>query len=87
MLITNQPQKTAYEEIDNELKACIYLLNHFDSSWIFQVSVVIHAAATVKFNEPLREAWKINVEGTRMVLELAQRMKRVEVRTYFFTEY
>lgn len=48
---------------------------------------MIHAAATVKFNEPLREAWKINVEGTRMVLELAQRMKRVEVRTYFFTEY
>ncbi|KOB72633.1 Fatty acid reductase [Operophtera brumata] len=40
-----------------------------------KVSVVIHSAATVRFNEPLKVALGINVEGTRKVLNLCHRMK------------
>ncbi|CAB3238737.1 unnamed protein product [Arctia plantaginis] len=58
-----------------------------ENTLVEKVSVVIHAAATVKFNEPLKEAWQTNVEGTRMVLELAQRMKLVEVFLHVSTAY
>nr|AFD04728.1 fatty acid reductase [Helicoverpa armigera] len=54
---------------------------------IEKVSVIIHSAATVKFNEPLPTAWKINVEGTRMMLALSRRMKRIEVFIHISTAY
>ncbi|KOB72637.1 Fatty acyl reductase [Operophtera brumata] len=44
-----------------------------------KVSVVIHSAATVRFNEPLKVALGINVEGTRKVLNLCHRMKNVKL--------
>ena len=50
-----------------------------DYKLMFKVSVIIHSAATVKLNEPLAVAWKINVEGTRMLLALSRRMKKIEV--------
>jgi thioester reductase-like protein len=55
-----------------------------------QVTRVIHCAATVKFDTPLREARRINVEGTRHVLEFAEelhrsgRLRRVD---YFSTAF
>nr|AGP26039.1 fatty acyl reductase [Agrotis segetum]AID66648.1 fatty acyl reductase [Agrotis segetum] len=52
-----------------------------------KVSVIINSAATVKFNEPLPIAWKINVEGTRMLLALSRRMKRIEVFIHISTAY
>nr|AII21950.1 fatty-acyl reductase 2 [Sesamia inferens] len=51
------------------------------------VSVIIHSAATVKLNEPLPTAWKINVEGTRSVVALSKRMKRIEVFIHISTAY
>ncbi|KAJ8730551.1 hypothetical protein PYW08_001964 [Mythimna loreyi] len=51
------------------------------------VSVIIHSAATVKMNEPLATAWKINVEGTRMLLALSRRMKKIEIFTHISTAY
>ncbi|KAJ8721245.1 hypothetical protein PYW07_002020 [Mythimna separata] len=51
------------------------------------VSVIIHSAATVKLNEPLATAWKINVEGTRVILALSRRMKRIEVFIHISTAY
>ncbi|XP_050561979.1 putative fatty acyl-CoA reductase CG5065 [Spodoptera frugiperda] len=52
-----------------------------------KVSVVIHSAATVKFNEPLATAWNINVEGTKMIMALSRRMKRIEVFIHISTAY
>jgi len=45
-----------------------------------RVSVVFHAAATIRFDSPLRQAVIINVRGTKYVLDLAKEMKNLEVR-------
>lgn len=44
------------------------------------VSVVFHTAASVRFNDPLHEAIKINVRGTREVVNLTKEMKNISVR-------
>ncbi|KAJ0175829.1 hypothetical protein K1T71_008988 [Dendrolimus kikuchii] len=54
---------------------------------INEVSVVIHSAAIVKFNDILRNALLSNVEGTRKILELSKRMKAIEVFVYISTAY
>ncbi|EEC02990.1 male sterility domain-containing protein, putative, partial [Ixodes scapularis] len=42
------------------------------------VSMVFHSAATVRFNEPLRNAVKINMEGTKNVLDLCHHIKKMK---------
>lgn len=44
-----------------------------------EVSVVFHGAATVRFDEPLRTAYSINVRGTHEMLSLAKDMKNLKV--------
>ncbi|KAJ0175830.1 hypothetical protein K1T71_008989 [Dendrolimus kikuchii] len=51
------------------------------------VSIVYHSAATVKFNEPLKDALKTNVEGTEKVLNLCKRMKKIEILVHVSTAY
>lgn len=43
-----------------------------------EVTHVIHAGATVRFDEPIHRARQVNAYGTRQVLELAQRTSRLE---------
>ncbi|XP_050347236.1 putative fatty acyl-CoA reductase CG5065 [Nymphalis io] len=50
-----------------------------------EVSVVFHLAATIKFNEPLSVAVKINVGGTEEVIKICQNMKNIEVFVYMST--
>ncbi|CAG7731700.1 unnamed protein product [Allacma fusca] len=52
-----------------------------------QVSVIIHSAATVKFEEPLKNAIKINVEGTKKIIELAKRAKDIKAVVHVSTAY
>ncbi|CAK1600637.1 unnamed protein product [Parnassius mnemosyne] len=54
---------------------------------IEKVSHVFHFAANVKFNEELKVAMNINVEGTKKVLKLCQRMKNIKVFVYVSTAY
>nr|AID66655.1 fatty acyl reductase [Agrotis segetum] len=58
-----------------------------EQTLIDKVSVVYHAAATVRFNEPLPVAMNINFEGTQKVLELSRRMKNIEAFLYISTAY
>jgi fatty acyl-CoA reductase len=44
-----------------------------------RVSIVFHAAATIRFDQPLKHAVLLNTRGTKFVLELAQEMKNLEV--------
>ncbi|XP_075148983.1 fatty acyl-CoA reductase wat-like [Haematobia irritans] len=46
---------------------------------IDNVNVVMHCAATVRFNEPLYEATQINVAATKDLLEIAKEMKNLKV--------
>ena len=46
---------------------------------------VIHSAATVRFDHSLEEARRINVEGTRRVLDFAAGMRRLKSLAYVGT--
>jgi fatty acyl-CoA reductase len=50
---------------------------------IENVNFVFHCAATIKFNEPLDLASKINIQGTENLLALASKMKNLKVITIY----
>uniref|UniRef100_A0A8D8YXS6 Fatty acyl-CoA reductase n=1 Tax=Cacopsylla melanoneura TaxID=428564 RepID=A0A8D8YXS6_9HEMI len=54
---------------------------------INEVDIVIHGAATIRFDEPLRKAVLLNTRGTQMMLKLAKQMKRMEVFVHISTAY
>lgn len=47
-----------------------------------RVSIVIHAAATIRFDAPIKQAVIINTRGTKYMLDLASEMKNLEVRMH-----
>ncbi|KAF9412371.1 hypothetical protein HW555_009116, partial [Spodoptera exigua] len=52
-----------------------------------EVSVVFHLAATVAFKLPLKDAMKINVNGTENVIELCRRMKNLQAFVHVSTAF
>lgn len=54
-------------------------LSDNDAKLLENVHIVFHVAATVRFNEPLREAANLNTFGTRRVMELCTKMKNLKV--------
>ena len=50
-----------------------------------EISVVIHSAATVKFDEKLKLSINVNVNGTKRLIALCKRMKKLVVRTLGFS--
>jgi long-chain acyl-CoA synthetase len=52
-----------------------------------EVTTVLHCAASVSFDLPLEESRRINVDGTRHVVELAERCPRLERLSYISTAY
>ena len=47
------------------------------------VSVVFNSAATVRFNEELRTAVKLNVKGPQQLLHICHQMKHLVVCNYY----
>ncbi|XP_056271904.1 fatty acyl-CoA reductase 1-like isoform X2 [Pseudoliparis swirei] len=52
-----------------------------------RVDIVFHCAATIRFNEPLKDAMQLNVLATQKMLALARRMKHLEVFLHISTAY
>lgn len=52
-----------------------------------EVTIVVHAAATIRFDEPLKKAVMLNTRGTKLVLELAAQMKKLKVRATIESNY
>ncbi|KAH8414516.1 hypothetical protein KR215_007879 [Drosophila sulfurigaster] len=52
-----------------------------------EVEVVFHGAATTRFTEPLHVALKTNTRPTRVMLQLAREMSRLEAFIYLSTAY
>ncbi|KAK9738334.1 Male sterility protein [Popillia japonica] len=52
-----------------------------------EVEYVVHSAATVRFDEPLRKAFLINTKGTYSMIELAKTMKKLKIFTYISTTF
>lgn len=66
--------------IEGSIEELPFCLSSIDHDWIIEnVNFVFHCAATVKFNEPLHVATKINVQGTENILNLAKEMKNLKV--------
>ncbi|EEB16462.1 male sterility domain-containing protein, putative [Pediculus humanus corporis] len=51
------------------------------------VSIVFHSAATVKFDESLKESVAMNMNGTKSVVQLCQKMKNLEALVHVSTAY
>ncbi|XP_039664891.1 fatty acyl-CoA reductase 1 isoform X2 [Perca fluviatilis] len=51
------------------------------------INIVFHCAATIRFNEPLKDAMQLNVLATQKMLALAHRMKHLEVFLHVSTAY
>lgn len=52
-----------------------------------EIDIVIHAAADVRFNEPLYDLILCNLYGTRELLELSKQMRRLKVFVYMSTAF
>lgn len=66
--------------IEGNLEELSMGLSLNDFEWIVEnVNFVFHCAATIKFNEPLDLASKINIQGTENLLALASKMKNLKV--------
>ncbi|XP_017076550.2 fatty acyl-CoA reductase wat [Drosophila eugracilis] len=52
-----------------------------------EVQIVIHGAATVRFNEPLHVALAINTRATQLMIQLAREMKQLEAFVYISTAF
>ncbi|KAJ8958400.1 hypothetical protein NQ318_002182 [Aromia moschata] len=51
------------------------------------VNIVYHVAASVRFDDSLKDAVIMNTRGTREVVELCKKMKRLDVLLYYSTMY
>jgi len=51
------------------------------------VDVVIHSAATVRFNEPISNALIVNVQATMDMIQLAQKMVKLKAFVYVSTAF
>ncbi|CAK1600640.1 unnamed protein product [Parnassius mnemosyne] len=54
---------------------------------IEKVSVVIHSAASISFDNSLKEALETNYEGTKNVLSLCKRIKNIQAFVHISTAY
>jgi thioester reductase-like protein len=52
-----------------------------------EVTTVVHCAASVSFDLSLRDSRRVNVDGTRHVLEFAERCEQLERLSYISTAY
>ncbi|XP_016948142.1 fatty acyl-CoA reductase wat [Drosophila biarmipes] len=52
-----------------------------------EVQIVVHGAATVRFNEPLHVALAINTRATRLMIQLAREMRQLEAFVHISTAF
>lgn len=52
-----------------------------------EVSVVYHSAATVKFDEPLKQAIPINITGTKNIIEVCRKIPKLASLVHVSTAY
>lgn len=63
-------------------------MDHQDELKIINdVNIIFHCAANIKFNDPIKNAVNINVTGTLRVLQLAAKVKHLEVFSYMSTAF
>uniref|UniRef100_A0A8C6SGV6 Fatty acyl-CoA reductase n=1 Tax=Neogobius melanostomus TaxID=47308 RepID=A0A8C6SGV6_9GOBI len=51
------------------------------------IHIIFHCAATIRFNEPLKDAMQLNVLATQKMLALGRKMKQLEIFIHVSTAY
>lgn len=51
-----------------------------------EVQIILHIAATIRFDEPLKKAVLMNTRGTKFVIDLAKECKNLMVHTNMCNE-
>ncbi|KAL4711229.1 hypothetical protein ACJJTC_019070 [Scirpophaga incertulas] len=54
---------------------------------IEEVDIIVHAAATIRFDEELKKAVLLNVRGTKLMLELGKQCKKLKLFIHISTAY
>lgn len=62
-------------------------LSEYDRARLKSCSVIFHAAASVRFDDPLKDAILLNTRGTREVCELARTMLNLKALIHVSTAY
>ncbi|KAF0769846.1 fatty acyl-CoA reductase wat-like [Aphis craccivora] len=79
---------TKIKIIDGDLDQSLLGLSSDDPGWLIEnVNFIFHCAATVRFNETLHTATKINIQGTNDILDLASMMKNLKGIVHVSTAY
>ncbi|XP_059610991.1 putative fatty acyl-CoA reductase CG5065 [Phlebotomus argentipes] len=73
--------------INGDCKELNLGLSDDDKELMGNVSVVFHAAASIRFDDPLQDAILLNTRGTREVLEFAKNLKKLCVFVHISTTY
>jgi alcohol-forming fatty acyl-CoA reductase len=60
---------------------------HDETLLVNNVNIIIHSAATVRFDEALKLAFEMNVNGLKKIINLAKRTKNLEVLIHVSTCY
>ena len=58
-----------------------------EETLVNEVSVIFHAAATVKFDDDLADSIKMNVKGTLSIIQLARKMNSLSAMVHVSTAY
>lgn len=66
--------------IGGDMKSYELGISDSDQQVLFKnISIIFHCAATVRFNEKIREAIEINVKGTQKLMDLSRQMDNLKV--------
>lgn len=66
--------------IDGNIEEPSLGISSDDHKWLVEnVNFIFHCAATIKFNEPIKIASKVNIEGTKHILALATEIQNLKV--------
>ncbi|XP_063392484.1 fatty acyl-CoA reductase 1-like isoform X2 [Cydia fagiglandana] len=52
-----------------------------------ETDIIIHAAATIRFDEELKKAVMLNVRGTKLIVQLAKECKHLQLMIHISTAY
>ncbi|XP_023955315.2 fatty acyl-CoA reductase 1 [Bicyclus anynana] len=74
--------------IDGDMSAPDLAISEANRQMIYdEVDMIIHAAATVRFDEELKKAVLLNVRGTKLILEIAKKCKNLKLFIHISTAY
>lgn len=65
----------------------IGLINEIHDELIENINIILHAAADVRFDNTLKELSLVNLRGTRELLKLAEKCKKLDMFAYISTAF